>query len=263
MYGVVGMKENRLTLIEDLGQKRVGSRNRRFGLFQCTCGNTIEIRMDTFGSTRSCGCLKGEQDLKNLTDKFQFKPKYECQDRRLYDIWYSMIKRCYIRDDRNYMKKGIQVCENWKSNFDNFAEWAYSNGYKDTLTTDRIDNSGNYEPSNCRWVDMKTQCNNRDNNISIVYKGKGYTLKELTEELGLEYGTVYARYFRGERDVDELIREVIPQEYANNTLSEEDVKLIRDLSKQGVPGTKIHLQFPNVTLPSIYNVINHKTWKNI
>ena len=47
------------------------------------------------------------------------------------------------------------------NSFEAFSEWALSHGYADTLTIDRINNDGNYEPSNCRWVDMKTQANNR------------------------------------------------------------------------------------------------------
>lgn len=257
------MKENRLTLIKDLGQRKCGNRNRRFGLFQCSCGNTIEMRMDSYGRTMSCGCLKEEQNKKNLTDKYRFKPKYKYQDRRLYDIWSNMIRRCYIDDNRNYMVKGIKVCKEWEDNFDNFAEWAYGNGYRNNLTIDRIDNNGDYEPSNCRWVDIKTQCNNRDNNITFMYKGEEYTLKELTEIFGLDYGMVHARYYRGERKLEELLRPKSPKEYARNKLNADDVRQIRKLNNRGATATQIHKKFPYVTISSIYNVINQTTWKNI
>lgn len=200
------MKENRLTLIKDLGQKECGSRNRRFGLYQCKCGNTIEMRMDSYGRTLSCGCLKEEQDKKNLTDKFQFTKKRKYQDRRLYNIWKHMIIRCYTDDDRHYIDKGIQVCGEWKDDFDNFAEWAYENGYQSNLTIDRIDNSGNYEPANCRRTTVKAQANNRDNNIIIEYNGEKYTLMQLSELFNINYKMVYSRYRSGDRTVERLTR---------------------------------------------------------
>ena len=49
------------------------------------------------------------------------------------------------------MGRGITVCEDWKR-AKNFIEWALNNGYKDGLQIDRINNDGNYEPSNCRFV---------------------------------------------------------------------------------------------------------------
>lgn len=202
------MQENRLKLIKDLGLRPCSSRKRRFGLFLCDCGNTIEMRMDSYGKTRSCGCLKKEQDKKNLTDKYQFKNKWKYNDVRLRGIWDKMIRRCTDEryDNRNYIEKGIKVCDEWLSSFDNFAEWAYENGYKSDLTIDRVDNSGNYEPSNCRWATMKEQANNRDSNIIVEDDGKEYTLMQIAEKYGISYSLINSRYHRGDRTIKELIR---------------------------------------------------------
>ena len=77
-----------------------------------------------------------------------------------------------------------------------FYNWATQNGYMEDLTIDRIDNNGNYEPNNCRWVSRKIQNRNKRNLKIVYYKGKKFLIPELAELLGLKYNTVYMRYRR-------------------------------------------------------------------
>lgn len=56
------------------------------------------------------------------------------------------------KDYQHYGGRGISICEEWKNDSSLFFNWAYSNGYKEGLEIDRINNNGNYGPSNCRFT---------------------------------------------------------------------------------------------------------------
>ena len=87
-------------------------------------------------------------------------------DTRLYSIWENMKSRCYNKNVpkyETYGKKGVRVCKEWKDSYDDFHDWAISHGYNSSLSLDRIDPDGNYEPSNCRWANNTEQANNKTN----------------------------------------------------------------------------------------------------
>lgn len=122
---------------------------------------------------------------------------YGLSNTRLNRIWRGFRQRCYNPnqpDFKYYGGRGITVCPEWKDDFKAFYDWAMSNGYQDNLTLDRIDCNGNYEPSNCRWVTMKVQTNNKRCNIRVVVDGKEMSLKELSKVTGIKYTTLYMRY---------------------------------------------------------------------
>jgi hypothetical protein len=96
-----------------------------------------------------------------------------------------------------YGGRGIKVCDEWKNSYENFREWALSNGYADNLTLDRINPNGNYEPSNCRWATAKTQGNNRRSCLYFTIDGVTKSLMELCEEYGAPYELVRGRLRRG------------------------------------------------------------------
>jgi hypothetical protein len=77
----------------------------------------------------------------------------------LYGRWQKMKYRC--KASPTYIAKNIQVCDEWKSNYIAFREWALDNGASETLELDRRDNNGNYCPSNCRWITHAENCRNR------------------------------------------------------------------------------------------------------
>ena len=132
----------------------------KYAKFLCECGKEFETmtKSVTSGDTNSCGCYKVRKIKSRNT-------KHGMTGTRLHNIWSSMIKRTTVVDgvgNANYGARGISVCDEWKNDFMSFYAWANSNGYSDGLTIDRIDNDGDYEPSNCRWTTRVIQsCNTR------------------------------------------------------------------------------------------------------
>lgn len=156
-------------------------------LCKCECGNTCVVLSQNLrnGQTKSCGCGTIKHGKKGT---------------RLYSIWQGMKARCNRRSHtwyKRYGGRGISICDEWVDDFQAFYNWAMANGYRDDLSIDRINNDGNYEPSNCKWSTEKEQKNNRSNVPLIEINGKSKTMSQWAEETNLKYQTVYHRYKRG------------------------------------------------------------------
>lgn len=96
---------------------------------------------------------------------------------RIYERWSGIKSRCYgdaSQKHRDYKKRGITICDEWLNDFMSFYNWAIENGYREDLTIDRINNDGNYEPSNCRWITNKEQQLNKRELISTNKSGHKY-----------------------------------------------------------------------------------------
>ena len=124
--------------------------------------------------------------------------KHGKSNERIFWVWRGMKLRCYVPSNNRYNRyggRGIKVCDDWlgEHGAENFINWALQNGYADNLTIDRIDNDGNYEPSNCRWVTQKEQANNRRSNHILEFNGKKQTMKQWADELGIKYTTLKRR----------------------------------------------------------------------
>lgn len=130
---------------------------------------------------------------------------------RLYRIYNNMKTRCYNENAQHYHRyggRGIKICNEWLEDFSNFKKWSMENGYSNNLTIDRINNNGNYEPSNCRWVNIKTQANNTSSNVIITINDKTKTLTEWCTSIGISYKTVRDRLKRGWNIEDALFKPV-------------------------------------------------------
>jgi hypothetical protein len=131
---------------------------------------------------------------------------------QIYKMWYKMRRRCNLQSDpayHNYGGRGICVCEEWNDHgmFDNFYNFIMSIGYSPGLSIDRIDNNGNYEPSNVRLVTPRENCRNKRNNTIIEINGESKTLAEWAEISGVGRATIGWRYKHGVSGQDLLKKE--------------------------------------------------------
>lgn len=188
LIDLTGQKFGRLTVVERAEDYVGKSGNRKVRwLCKCECGKEAIIRGCDLkdGHTKSCGC-----------DPKRHNKKHGLGGTRLYSTWNGMKRRCSNPNDKeykNYGGRGVKVCDEWIDDFTKFYNWAVSHGYDDNLTIDRIDVNGNYEPSNCRWVTMKTQQNNKSNNHLITYNGETHTMKQWSEMTGISYEAIRSR----------------------------------------------------------------------
>lgn len=116
----------------------------------------------------------------------------------LYRRWQGMKDRCYNPANafyHRYGKRGISVCPEWVHSFATFKEWAEQNGYKEELSLDRINNDGNYEPSNCRWATSKQQSRNYSRNLQVTAFGETKTAIEWASDArcAVKSNTLYQR----------------------------------------------------------------------
>ena len=132
----------------------------------CDCGkefitNTATFKNGTTKRCRECGYKHSGESNTIHGDKKRGNST------KLYRVWQNMLTRCRNKDATSYYRyggRGISVCDEWYK-YSSFKTFALNNGYRENLTIDRIDNNGNYEPSNIRFVTMKENTNNRQNSI--------------------------------------------------------------------------------------------------
>lgn len=165
--------------------------NRNKWLCRCDCGAEKWIYAYVLKSSaaKSCGCLNRESTAKAHT----IHGGYGTSE---YKTWKSMKRRCLDEKSnsyKNYGGRGIAICDRWKHSFKNFLS---DMGKRPEGTSlDRIDNLGNYEPSNCRWATAIEQANNKRNNVTFVLNGITDTLANHCRRAQKPYKAMKNRIF--------------------------------------------------------------------
>lgn len=190
-------------------KKFVKQNNQWFVNCKCACGKeklVLPYQLK-YNKVKSCGCLRvscAEKGRKILQETKKYKGDGRTKN-PLYGIWKQMLNRCENENAKHYDRyggRGIKVCDEWHD-FWQFVKWSdFVGGRPKGFSIDRIDNDGNYEPSNCRWADSSTQSKNKSSNLIITHNGITKTLSEWAIELGLSDQAMYNRYHRGWNDTD-------------------------------------------------------------
>lgn len=129
---------------------------------KCQCGNYINKIRGGVKRGFSCGCYQKVIMKKVCTGKFI---THGYSNSTEFKSWIGCKTRCYNKNNPNYNNYGgrnITVCNRWLESFQNFID-DMGEKPKDgkRYSLDRINNDGNYEPSNCRWATDSEQNKNR------------------------------------------------------------------------------------------------------
>lgn len=204
----IGQKYGMLTVIGIECQKKYGF-NQTVWKVKCDCGKEKMVNpyKVVIGESKSCGCYRQKRS-KETHKKFKHSIS---ENERLYGIYSGMKKRCFNKKDlryKDYGGRGITMCDEWTNSvdgFDRFVEWAFSHGYDDNLTIERIDVNGDYCPENCKWITLQEQTLNTRNTVWVDYKGEHIQLYKLCERLGLKYDAIHGRIQDRGWDVERAI----------------------------------------------------------
>ncbi len=150
---------------------------------RCDCGKEVQVRSDLLksGNNKSCGCLLREWSKSGTCNKSH--GLYKTSE---YKIWQHAKARCHCKNHKAYKDyggRGIKMCKTWQSSFNQFLK---DMGPRPTTnhSIDRINNNGNYEPSNCRWATVAEQHRNKRNNVFLEHNGERLCISDWAKKIG-------------------------------------------------------------------------------
>lgn len=185
---LTGRRFGKLQVVRRSGYVKAGQTRVPAWFCVCDCGRRKVVRGNSLksGNTTGCGRCKTSSNLRHgLTGT------------RVWSIWCSMLSRCLNPRASNYARyggAGIKVCARWKT-FENFL---LDMGEPPTgHSIDRIDGSGDYRKSNCRWATAQTQSANRACARRITFRGRTLCAAEWARVVGMKHSTLLRRLQRG------------------------------------------------------------------
>jgi len=193
-----------MRLIRKLGTRKnkTGNNYTSWGVFWCNfCKQEVEKELSVGRRYKSCGCVRYSENKGDY--------KHGGKGTKLYNVWQSIKQRILNPNNeayKDYGGRGITICPEWtnkENGFINFRDWSLSNGYKEGLQINRINNDGNYEPSNCNFIPAKENNKNQRlrkdskiknieiaNEIRALYAIGNYIQKELASRFNISQATI-------------------------------------------------------------------------
>lgn len=199
LQDLTGMIFGRLTVNSFAGRNKEG---RIMWSCTCSCGTTGVIASGKNlknGGTQSCGCLQREIRRSScVAHGGRRTPEY--------GIWCGIITRCTNtgrNESRNYVARGIGICERWRNSFTAFLE---DMGPRPSPkhSVERIDNDREYCPDNCKWATRDVQSRNTRRTKLITHDGVTLCMKDWAKRIGMRYGTLY-HYLAHGKTLQEVI----------------------------------------------------------
>lgn len=198
---IVGNKYGRLIVLSQIPK---GIYNQRMFECLCDCGNKKIVSYTDLkhGKIKSCGCLQRDVSRERAT-------KHNMSYKPLYNSYNNMKERCTNPNHHKYYRyggRGIKICDEWlgENGFKNFSAWALKNGYCENLSIDRIDNDGNYEPSNCRWTTIKEQNRNRSTTHFVCIGNVRLCVTDLADKCGINRRRLSYKLSKGLNPVEAI-----------------------------------------------------------
>lgn len=168
--------------------------------WKCRCGCGLEAVRSGYslrsGSSTRCHSCAGR--VRGVTHGHTIGHKVGQAVTKEYTAWVGMNNRCYNPKNRsfvNYGGRGIRVCDRWKESFETFFQDMGTSPLGHSL--DRVDNAGDYDPTNCRWATSRQQNNNTRRTLLLEHEGCTLPLTEWARRSGLKCSTLCARLNRG------------------------------------------------------------------
>ncbi len=206
---MTGMRFGRLLVLGLAERSPAGNKS---WYCQCDCGSITRSPAGALrsGKTLSCSCLNKDILREGKTTHGMSKTP-------THNSWCRMMYRCYCKTGDKYAlygARGITVCDRWRFGEDGKSgfECFYSDMGERPMgkTVHRVDNDGNYEPSNCVWATQKEQMLSTSKSHRLTLNGISLTVSQWTERLGFKNSTIQNRLRRGWTEERILTTPIIP-----------------------------------------------------
>lgn len=187
---VIGMRFGRLVVTSLAGRSKRGVMR---VWAKCDCGNEKVYQSNGLprGVVVSCGCFNKDASKSRFTTHGQHNSP-------TYKTWQMLIQRCTNKSCEsfcNYGGRGIRVCNSWRTSFTRFV--ADMGKRQAGYSIERINNDGDYCPSNCMWASAGEQRRNTRRTRLITYNGITLCMTDWAARIGVPMTTLRGRLNHG------------------------------------------------------------------